>query len=43
VLLTKFWQEFLDRAPPRLPHNVANEEKFHAVRLISKSPIRNRQ
>lgn len=43
VPVAKFREQFLDRAPPWLPHDIANEKKFHAVRLISKSPIRNRQ
>jgi hypothetical protein len=29
--LAKFRHKFLDRPPPRLPHNVANEEKFHCA------------
>jgi hypothetical protein len=31
VLLAEFGEEFLDRAPARLPYDIANEKKVHAI------------
>ena len=34
VFPTQFWDQLLDRAPPRLPHDIRDKEKFHWDTLI---------
>src|SRR5579859_2931204 len=37
VFFAEFGQEFLDRAPAGLPHDIANEEQFHGLNLTTKN------
>src|SRR5690348_7523662 len=37
VFVAEFGQEFLDRAPAGVPHDIANEEQFHSPNSTTKS------
>ena len=38
MLLPQFGNEFLDRAPARLPYDVADEEQFHDPKVTPRRP-----
>ncbi len=40
MCFTESGQEFLDRAPAGLPHDIANEEQFHGLNLTTKNTKR---